>query len=129
MPPRTGPMRSAWWASTLAGCDFPPTLGYRHAESSTHSVPLLSRHVTIQTGTPRFGALGPARPARGSDPMGRGRAKAKQTKVARELKYRTHETDFGALARELHGNEDQMDEPSRSEEPDEWSGHAERDAR
>ena len=37
--------------------------------------------------------------------MGRGRAKAKQTKVARDLKYRTHETDFGALARELHGDE------------------------
>ena len=36
--------------------------------------------------------------------MGRGRAKAKQTKVARDLKYRTHETDFGALAKELHGN-------------------------
>ena len=34
--------------------------------------------------------------------MGRGRAKAKQTKVARDLKYRTHETDFSALARELH---------------------------
>ena len=37
--------------------------------------------------------------------MGRGRAKAKQTKVARDLKYRTHETDFGALARELHGSD------------------------
>jgi hypothetical protein len=37
--------------------------------------------------------------------MGRGRAKAKQTKVARDLKYRSHETDFGALARELHGDE------------------------
>lgn len=36
--------------------------------------------------------------------MGRGRAKAKQTKVARDLKYRTHETDFGALANELHGD-------------------------
>ena len=36
--------------------------------------------------------------------MGRGRAKAKQTKVARDLKYRTHETDFGALASELHGS-------------------------
>ena len=35
--------------------------------------------------------------------MGRGRAKAKQTKVARDLKYRTHETDFGKLASELHG--------------------------
>ena len=44
--------------------------------------------------------------------MGRGRAKAKQTKVARDLKYRTHETDFGALANELHGqtNNDDTDE-------------------
>jgi hypothetical protein len=33
--------------------------------------------------------------------MGRGRAKAKQTKVARELKYSTHHTDFEALQREL----------------------------
>ena len=39
--------------------------------------------------------------------MGRGRAKAKQTKVARDLKYRTHETDFGALANELHGDKDE----------------------
>ncbi len=37
--------------------------------------------------------------------MGRGRAKAKQTKVARDLKYRTHETDFASLAKELHGGE------------------------
>jgi hypothetical protein len=33
--------------------------------------------------------------------MGRGRAKAKQTKVARELKYSTPTTDFDALQREL----------------------------
>ena len=37
--------------------------------------------------------------------MGRGRAKAKQTKVARDLKYRTIDTDFGDLARELHGDD------------------------
>ena len=37
--------------------------------------------------------------------MGRGRAKAKQTKVARDLKYRTFDTDFGDLARELHGED------------------------
>jgi hypothetical protein len=37
--------------------------------------------------------------------MGRGRAKAKQTKVARELKYNSHSTDFGALQRELSGHE------------------------
>jgi hypothetical protein len=35
--------------------------------------------------------------------MGRGRAKAKQTKVARELKYHSPNTDFGALQRELGG--------------------------
>lgn len=34
--------------------------------------------------------------------MGRGRAKAKQTKVARELKYLTPDTDLRALERELH---------------------------
>ena len=33
--------------------------------------------------------------------MGRGRAKAKQQKVARELKYSTHATDLDALQREL----------------------------
>ena len=37
--------------------------------------------------------------------MGRGRAKAKQTKVARELKYREFNTDFNELQRELHGGE------------------------
>ncbi|HEX4698474.1 MAG TPA: DUF3073 domain-containing protein [Actinomycetes bacterium] len=35
--------------------------------------------------------------------MGRGRAKAKQTKVARELKYSSQGTDFEALQRELAG--------------------------
>ena len=34
--------------------------------------------------------------------MGRGRAKAKQQKVARELKYNSHYTDLAALQRE-HG--------------------------
>ena len=40
--------------------------------------------------------------------MGRGRAKAKQTKVARELKYRSTHTDFSSLERELRGDEDQV---------------------
>jgi hypothetical protein len=35
--------------------------------------------------------------------MGRGRAKAKQQKVARELKYNSHGTDLDALQRELSG--------------------------
>ena len=33
--------------------------------------------------------------------MGRGRQKAKQTKVARDLKYSTHAIDVTALEREL----------------------------
>jgi hypothetical protein len=37
--------------------------------------------------------------------MGRGRQKAKQTKVARQLKYFSPETDYDALQRELaNGN-------------------------
>jgi hypothetical protein len=38
--------------------------------------------------------------------MGRGRAKAKQTKVARKLKYQTLDTDLTALQRELANDED-----------------------
>jgi hypothetical protein len=36
--------------------------------------------------------------------MGRGRAKAKQQKVARELKYNSQFTDLDALQRELAGS-------------------------
>jgi hypothetical protein len=60
--------------------------------------------------------------------MGRGRAKAKQTKVARDLKYRSHETDFGALARELHGDEEKSDENDdvgdTADEYDEWADYS-----
>ncbi|OIN80822.1 DUF3073 domain-containing protein [Mycobacterium malmoense] len=42
--------------------------------------------------------------------MGRGRAKAKQTKVARELKYSSPQTDFQRLQRELSGTADEADE-------------------
>ncbi len=42
--------------------------------------------------------------------MGRGRAKAKQTKVARDLKYRSVETDFSALQQELHQSSDYIPE-------------------
>jgi len=52
--------------------------------------------------------------------MGRGRAKAKQTKVARDLKYRTHETDFGALASELHGDDKNNTDQLDSEELEKW---------
>ena len=57
--------------------------------------------------------------------MGRGRAKAKQTKVARDLKYQTHDTDFGALARELHGGEEIEDTVDEVDEAvlDKWADY------
>lgn len=59
--------------------------------------------------------------------MGRGRAKAKQTKVARDLKYRQQDTDFSALARELHGEpEDSADSSDVEDDYDEWSGRGAR---
>ena len=39
--------------------------------------------------------------------MGRGRAKAKQTKVARKLKYFSPDTDLSALEQELHASTQQ----------------------
>jgi hypothetical protein len=61
--------------------------------------------------------------------MGRGRAKAKQTKFPRNLKYRTHETDFGALARELHGDSDSDGETDESadDHDDDWPAEQSRD--
>jgi hypothetical protein len=41
--------------------------------------------------------------------MGRGRAKAKQTRVARDLKYSSQEIDVEKLARELHGEKNERD--------------------
>ena len=55
--------------------------------------------------------------------MGRGRAKAKQTKVARDLKYRTHETDFGALASELHKESGDPAEDVDPEVLEKWSDY------
>jgi hypothetical protein len=49
--------------------------------------------------------------------MGRGRAKAKQTKVARELKYHSPNTDLAALERELAGR---ANSSSDGEEHDEF---------
>ncbi len=55
--------------------------------------------------------------------MGRGRQKAKQTKVARQLKYYSPETDYNALQRELatgggngHGREAALDDAEDSDE-------------
>jgi Protein of unknown function (DUF3073) len=50
--------------------------------------------------------------------MGRGRAKAKQTKVARELKYSSPQTDFQRLQRELSGTgAEESNELDGSDEP------------
>jgi Protein of unknown function (DUF3073) len=48
--------------------------------------------------------------------MGRGRAKAKQTRVARELKYSSPNTDLSALQRELAGQPSSF--PSRATKDD-----------
>lgn len=51
--------------------------------------------------------------------MGRGRAKAKQTKVARELKYRGPSTDLDALRAELSGSHgDESHRPDESSDTD-----------
>lgn len=53
--------------------------------------------------------------------MGRGRAKAKQTKVARQLKYNSGGTDLSRLAEELGAspsNQPPNAEPFEDDEPD-----------
>ena len=53
--------------------------------------------------------------------MGRGRAKAKQAKVARQLKYNNPEMDLERLQRELSGDSDRSDQSFDSvEEDEEW---------
>ena len=55
--------------------------------------------------------------------MGRGRAKAKQTKVARELKYSSPGLDADALQRELAGissNEPEDDDDEYRYEDDDY---------
>jgi hypothetical protein len=56
--------------------------------------------------------------------MGRGRAKAKQQKVARELKYNTHFTDLDALQRELGSSDATSAEDSEGaeDEYEDWTG-------
>jgi hypothetical protein len=51
--------------------------------------------------------------------MGRGRAKAKQTKVARELKYSSGNTDLSALQAELAGSGYTAPAPAEIEDEDE----------
>lgn len=50
--------------------------------------------------------------------MGRGRQRAKQAKVARELKYFSPDTDYAALQRELGGSEGSPQAPEVDEDPE-----------
>ena len=52
--------------------------------------------------------------------MGRGRAKAKQTKVARELKYSSPQTDFERLQRELSTDHVDTDNGDPWADEDDW---------
>ncbi len=47
--------------------------------------------------------------------MGRGRQKAKHTKVARELKYFSPNTDYSDLQRELSGSGESQGEPNEDD--------------
>jgi len=65
--------------------------------------------------------------------MGRGRAKAKQTKVARELKYHSPTTDLAALQRELgtgtsNDQFDELDEFDNDSDDDESDEDEDEDA-
>jgi hypothetical protein len=58
--------------------------------------------------------------------MGRGRQKAKHTKVARDLKYYSPDTNYGALANELHTTT-----PASNVDPaelDKWAEYLDDDA-
>lgn len=53
--------------------------------------------------------------------MGRGRQKAKHTKVARQLKYYSPDTDYQELERELGAG----DHEEKSDDYDPWAEYAE----
>ncbi len=64
--------------------------------------------------------------------MGRGRAKAKQTRVARDLKYSSPNTDLERLQRELSSvparhSDSPSDVGQPDDEKDDWAGYADPD--
>ncbi|HHU09198.1 MAG TPA: DUF3073 domain-containing protein [Intrasporangiaceae bacterium] len=67
----------------------------------------------------------PRRRTQGGHAMGRGRAKAKQTKVARRLKYYSPETDLRSLERELSVNKNNGDQWSQDDVDDEDDDYGE----
>ena len=56
--------------------------------------------------------------------MGRGRQKAKQTKVARKLKYFSPDTDLDALQRELAAGHEAHSEEQQTDEDDLYARYA-----
>lgn len=56
--------------------------------------------------------------------MGRGRAKAKQTKVARKLKYSSPDTDLEALRAELSGGDSKSEPHQEREEQDPYARYS-----
>lgn len=52
--------------------------------------------------------------------MGRGRQKAKHTKVARDLKYYSPDTNYGALAKELGATGSTLSDPRLEEDLEKW---------
>ncbi|MNW61612.1 hypothetical protein D3C74_396830 [compost metagenome] len=67
-------------------------------------VPLDSEQTKQHPGAARLSTLPPRFYVEGVGAMGRGRQKAKQTKVARALKYYSPETNYQALEQELTGH-------------------------
>ncbi len=63
--------------------------------------------------------------------MGRGRAKAKQTRVARDLKYSSPNTDLERLQRELSSVPSRPSEGANNGTPDDdsddWNGYSDPD--
>ncbi len=59
--------------------------------------------------------------------MGRGRQKAKHTKVARDLKYYSPDTNYGALANELHHTSPDYSASPVSPELDKWAEYLDDD--
>jgi hypothetical protein len=67
----------------------------------------------------------------GVEPMGRGRAKAKQVKVARQLKYNSGGTDLDRLRTELgvgEDGQDDMDDHAHADLADRYSDFDDTDA-
>ena len=83
----------------------------RDAGTPPDVVPLRHEKTDENNRGPAVGAC-PGSRHEGVDAMGRGRQKAKQTKVARQLKYFSPETDYERLQRELASSNGHRDADS-----------------